>query len=387
VTEHFDTIVIGGGQAGLAMGYYLARQERNFVILDAHQRIGGSWSERWDSLRLFTPAIHDGLPGMPFPAEPRSFPRKDEFADYLQAYARRFHLPLRTGMRVVRLSRESDHYLVDTGFHGLCAPRVVVATGSFQKPRLPSFAAELNPGIQQVHSSDYQNPQQLRSGPTLVVGAGNSGAEIALELAQTRETWLSGRDTGRLPLRLPLPLDAFYWWLIHRVLNTERELGRRVRASAGRKGSPRIRVSNKDLERAGVARVPRTVGVHEGRPQLEGGLTLPIGAVVWATGYDLDFRWIALPGFGVGAHPPHQRGVVTGQPGLHLLGVPFLYSLTSGLIGGVGRDAEYLARHIAERGGSRRRADILRAPKQRTERRVWRRTTRPARGGDWSGNE
>ena len=199
--ERIETIVIGGGQSGLAVGYHLARQGRPFVILDANERIGDSWRKRWDSLRVFTPARLDGLPGMPFPAPASSFPTKDEVADYLVAYAARFDLPVRTGVRVDGLSRFGDRFVVTSGDRRFEADNVVVATGAYHNPRVPVFAPELDPAIVQVHSSEYRNPSQLQEGGVLVVGAGNSGAEIALEASRGHRTWLSGRDTGHEPVR------------------------------------------------------------------------------------------------------------------------------------------------------------------------------------------
>jgi Pyridine nucleotide-disulphide oxidoreductase len=199
--EQVETVIIGGGQAGLSVGYHLARRGRRFVILDANQRIGDAWRVRWNSLRLFTPARYNGLPGWPFPAPAWSFPAKDEMAGYLEAYAARFELPVRTGVRVDRLSREGDRYVVAAGKHRYEADHVVVAAGAYQRPRIPAFAAELDPGIVQLHSSQYRDPSQLQEGGVLVVGAANSGAEIALELSRTHRTWLSGRHPGQEPFR------------------------------------------------------------------------------------------------------------------------------------------------------------------------------------------
>jgi putative flavoprotein involved in K+ transport len=199
--ERIETIVIGGGQSGLAAGYHLTRQARPFMILDANERIGDSWRKRWDSLRVFTPARLDGLPGMPFPAPASSFPTKDEVADYLAAYAARFDLPVRTGVRVDRLSRFGDRFVVTSGDRRFEADNVVVAPGAYHNPRVPVFAPELDPAIVQLHSSEYRNPSQLQGGGVLVVGAGNSGAEIALEVSRGHRTWLSGRDTGHEPAR------------------------------------------------------------------------------------------------------------------------------------------------------------------------------------------
>ena len=195
----YDTIIIGGGQAGLAVGYYLSQQGRDFVILEAHEQIGDSWRQRWDSLQLFTPAKFSSLPGMPFPDEALHYPTKDEMADYLETYAQRFNLPVKLGTSVKRLSREDDRFVVASGEQRLTARQVVVATGAYQSPRIPTFAKHLDPGIYQVHTKHYRNPSQLPKGETLVVGVGNSGGEIAMELAQTRRVWLSGKPSGQLP--------------------------------------------------------------------------------------------------------------------------------------------------------------------------------------------
>src|SRR3954468_17102773 len=201
--ETFETIVIGGGQAGLSVGYYLKRRGGSFVILDANERIGGSWRTRtWNSLRLFTPARYDGLPGWPFPASGWSYPTARETADYLEAYASRFELPVRTGMAVDRLTKDGDRYIVEAGGRRFEAGNVVVATGFYGTPSVPGFAGKLDPDIVQMHSSAYRDPSQLRPGGALLVGAGNSGADIAIEVSATNRTWLSGRDKGQVPIRI-----------------------------------------------------------------------------------------------------------------------------------------------------------------------------------------
>lgn len=198
-SERFQVVVIGGGQAGLSVGYWLARHGLSFVILEAHARIGDSWRKRWDSLRLFTPAKYDGLAGLPFPAPPFSFPTKNEMADYLEAYAKHFNLPVRTGVKVQRVSREGPRYIVDTNAGRIEADHVVVAMATYQIGRVPEFAAALDPAIVQLHSREYRNPDQLKPGDVLVVGAGNSGADIALDVARSHQTWLSGRHPGHVP--------------------------------------------------------------------------------------------------------------------------------------------------------------------------------------------
>src|SRR5437870_5600528 len=201
--ERFETVVVGGGQAGLSVGYHLARRGVPFVILDANDRVGHSWRRRWDSLRLFTPARYDGLHGMPFPGRPgHEAPTKDEMADYLEDYAARFGLPIRTGVRVDGLSRTRGGFTVSAGARRFEAEQVVVATGAHHEPRVPPFAGQLDPGIVQIHSNEYKNPSQLRPGGVLIVGAGNSGADIALEVVRRHPTWLSGRDVGHVPFRI-----------------------------------------------------------------------------------------------------------------------------------------------------------------------------------------
>ena len=350
--ERVETVVIGAGQAGLATGYHLARRGREFVILDANQRIGDAWRTRWDSLRLFTPARYDGLPGSPFPAPAWSFPTKDEVADYLEAYAARFELPVRTGVHVDGLSREGDRYVVVAGKNRYEADQVVVASGAYQRPRIPTFAPELDPGILQLHSSRYRNPSQLQEGGVLVVGAANSGTEIALELSGDHQTWLSGRHPGQEPFgtgsrkdRLVLPV---VWFMASHVLTVRTPMGRTVRRKFHGRGIPLARANRERLDRAtGIQRVPRTVGVRGGLPVLDDGRVLEVANVVWCTGFVPDFGWIDLPVFPQDEAPLHDRGIVGAEPGLYFVGLLFLYALSSPLVGGVGRDAEHIAEHIA----------------------------------------
>lgn len=361
--ERFETVVIGGGQAGLAVGYHLARLGRQFVILEASERTGDSWRKRWDSLHLFTPARHDGLPGWSFPAPPWSFPSRDEMADYLEAYAARFLLPVRTGVRVDRVLREDGGYVVTAGDQRFAADHVVVASGAYQIPTVPEFASKLDPGIVQIHSSAYRVPSQLREGGVLVVGAGNSGAEIALEAASGgHPTWLSGRDTGHIPFRISglasrLLLERLVLrFVFHRVLTVSTPIGRKIRPKIISQGGPLIRIKPADLAAAGIERVTRVAGVQDGLPVLDDGRVLDVANVVWCTGFEHDFSWIDLPA--VGEHgPAHRRGIVDDQPGLYFVGLHFLYSMSSAMIHGVGRDAEHIARHIARRA----RSDLARA--------------------------
>ncbi|MDJ0459684.1 NAD(P)-binding domain-containing protein [Arthrobacter sp. NQ7] len=351
--EHFDTVVVGGGQAGLAMGYHLARMHRPFVILDANPHIGDSWRLRWDSLRLFTPARYDALPGSRYPAPPWSFPTREEFADYLRAYAAEFALPVRNGVRVDRLSHNGQGYVIESDGQLLEADNVVVAPGFDQLPNMPAFAAELNPRIRQVHAGDYHNPAQLLAGDVLIVGAGNSGADIALEISRSHRTYLSGRHPGQVPWRIERtaarPLNRMIFFAFSHVLTVRTPIGRKLRSQALTHSGPLIRVKAGDLAAAGVQRVPRTDGVHDGLPLLADGRTIEVSNVVWCTGFRPDTSWIDLPVFGADGEPEQQRGVVRAQPGLYFLGRLFQYALASSMIHGVGRDARYIARHIAAR--------------------------------------
>jgi putative flavoprotein involved in K+ transport len=349
-TQRIETVVVGGGQAGLAVGYHLARRKREFVILDAHERIGDAWRTRWDSLRLFTPARYDGLPGWRFPAPAWSFPTKDEMADYLEAYAARFGLPVRNGVRVDGVAREGGRYVVTAGDERIEADNVVIAAGAHRTPRLPAFASELDPQIVQLHSSEYRGPAQLRDGGVLIVGAGNSGAEIAHELVRGRATWLSGKTVGEIPVphgsrraRLFLPVIRF---IGHRVLTVRTPMGRKVGPKLAYGATPLIRVKSKGLVAAGVERVARVVGVRGGQPLLEDGTVLDVANVVWCTGFRQDFSWIDLP-VGEDGRPEHERGVSAAAPGLCFVGLQFQYAVTSDVLPGVGRDAKHVARHLA----------------------------------------
>jgi putative flavoprotein involved in K+ transport len=355
--EEVEVLVIGAGQAGLSVGYHLARcGVRSFLILDANARVGDSWRQRWDSLRLFTPARYDGLDGMPFPAHPRSYPTKGEMADYLEAYARHFYLPVRNGVRVDGLSRSGDCYMVTAGQQRFVAREVVVAMASYQKPKVPEFAAELDAGIVQLHSSEYRSPAQLRPGKVLIVGAGNSGAEIAVELRKAgHPVVMAGRDVGSVPSWLHSPasqvllMPLVFRGIFHRLLTESTPPGRKAKAQQHGKGTLLIRTLPRHLAEAGVERVGRIRGVMGGRPVLENGTVLDVTNVIWCTGYHPGFSWVKIPVLDAHGEPRQHRGVVAEAPGLYFVGLHFLYAMSSTMIHGVGRDARYVAERIAER--------------------------------------
>jgi putative flavoprotein involved in K+ transport len=352
--ERFDTVIIGGGQAGLATAYHLKKLGRPFAVLDAEQRVGDAWRKRWDSLRLFTPAKYDGLPGLRFPAPRWSFPTKDEMGDYLEAYASRFELPVRTGVFVDRVFSDGERYVVESGLQTFEADNVIVATGAHRIPRRPRFSAELDARITQLHTVDYRNPGQLRDGAVLVVGVGNSGAEVAFELARTHDVYHAGTPSaeipvrhGSVPSRFVLPLIRFVGT---HVLTLRTPLGRKARPRFLVMATPLIRVKSNDLAAAGIERVSRVAGVRDGLPLLADGRVLDVANVVWCTGFEHDFSWLDLPVFDDEGRPAHERGVVPTSPGLYFVGLRFQYAPVSDVLPGVGRDAAHVVRHLASAG-------------------------------------
>ena len=358
-TESFDTVVVGGGQAGLATGYHLARNGRSFVILDASDRIGDPWRQRWDSLRLYSPASHDGLPGMRFPGKRTSYPTANEMAEYLESYAARLELPVRSSTAVESLTVEGGRYVVRSGDRSFEAENVVVATGVMQKPIVPSFAGALDRGITQLHSSDYRNIAQLQEGPVLVVGASHSGADIAYEVATRHRTILSGTDNGQIPVRVDTRRGRMGFRLLFlagsHVLTMDTPMGRKMRHHVRHGGAPLLRYRRKDLLAAGVERVTaRTTGVVDGMPELDDGTVVDVRNVVWCTGFEPDFSWIDVPfAREDDGYPVQYRGVVDSAPGLYFVGLVFLHSFASMLVRGTARDAERVVTHIVSREPSR----------------------------------
>jgi len=354
--EH-DVIVVGAGQSGLAAGYHLARHGIDFVILDADARVGDVWRRRYDSLVLYSPARLDALPGLRFPLPGHAFPTGRQMADYLEAYAAHHRLPVRSGTRVDRLAPAAggDGYELTAGAERYRARQVIVATGPFQRPFVPDFAARLDPAIRQLHSADYRNPAQLAGGPVLVVGVSHSGADIAHEVARAgHPTILSGIDRGQLPFSVDSRRMRLLWpvmrFVAGTVLTLGTPIGRKVAPKVRGHGGPLLRVRRPDLVRAGVRRsLERTVDARDGRPLLADGTVLDVASVIWCTGFRPDYSWIELPVIGDDGWPQQTRGIVDALPGLYFLGLPFLYAFASMLVLGAARDAKYVVDHLAAR--------------------------------------
>ncbi|WP_370619494.1 flavin-containing monooxygenase [Mumia sp. Pv 4-285] len=349
IPQQVGTAVIGAGQAGLVMGHHLQRAGEDFVILEAAPRVGDSWRRRYDSLRLFSPPRYASLPGWPIPV--RGFPTRDEMADYLEAYASRFALPVRTGTAVHRIARVSDGFVVETGAGTYFAGRVVVTTGAHVRPVVPELAADLDPGIRQIHSLDYRGPEQLADGGVLVVGAANSGTDVALDaVAAGHPTWLAGRHPGQVPFDLDAPSSRavipVVMFAFRHVLTRRTPMGRRFIASSDGHGVMLVRNRLADLDRAGVVRIGRIEAVQDGRPMSTDGVAPEVSTVVWCTGSRPDHAFLDLPeAFGSDGEPVHVRGVSPVE-GLYFLGLEFQFAVASGTIQGLDRDARHVVRRM-----------------------------------------
>jgi putative flavoprotein involved in K+ transport len=334
-----DVVVVGGSQAGLAIGWHLAKQNLRFVVLDAAPEIGHTWSARWDSLTLFTPTQYDALPGMAFPGPPDTYPGKDAVAAYLKAYAAAFNLSIRLNSPVTHLSQTDEGFEARTGDDVFRARQVVVATGPFQVPYIPPPAQRLDSSVTQPHSAEYRNPQALPAGPALVVGGGNSGFQIAEELAATRQVDLS--IATKMPI-LPQRLAGkdLFWWLTRLGL-----LRVTVGSRLGQRMSSRdfiIGGSRRRLQAAGVKFRPGVAGADGRTVRFADGTSLDVSIIIWATGYRPDYSWIHIPGVTRDGQVAHRRGV-TDVPGLYFLGLSWQHTRGSALLGFVHDDAAYLA--------------------------------------------
>jgi putative flavoprotein involved in K+ transport len=340
-----DVLVIGGGQAGLAMGYHLAQHRLSFQIVDAGAEIGETWRSRWDSLQLFTSGRYDNRPGLPFPAAPDAYPGKDDVADYLQAYAAKFELPVRLSTNVTSLTRGNGIYVAKAGDQALEARQVVVATGPFQVPFIPPVANGLDPGVYQVHSAGYRHPQSIPPGSVLVAGAANSGCQIARELSATHAVELSaGQRIPAIPQR-PLGRDIWTWATGLRLdqVTADSRLGRRLAGRDQVIGAGPRRLAR----RHGIGLRPRAASAAGRTVTFADGSAAEFDAVVWATGFRTDHSWIDIPDAkDQRGRIQHTRGV-TSSPGLYMLGLTWQHTRGSALLGWVGNDAAFLAAQIA----------------------------------------
>jgi putative flavoprotein involved in K+ transport len=343
--NRYEVAVIGAGQAGLTMGYLLAQQDLRFVILEAADSVGAAWRTRWDSLTLFPPRRYDGLPGLEFSGDADGYPSRDEMVAYLETYAETFDLPVQLGRWVRSVRGENGGFTLELEGRAIEVDQVVVATGPFQVPRVPAFADDLDPNILQTHSIGYRNPAQLPDGPVLVVGGGNTGFQIAQELAATHHAHLSvGSRQTPLPQRIA-GRDLFWWLGKLGILekSVETRLGRRLSTRDVLIGS-----SPRGAKRAGVTMHGRAVGATGRAIAFEDGTALDVAAVIWASGYRLDHSWIALPIARPDGTLIHRRGV-TDVPGFYFLGLPWQHTRGSALVGWVKDDAQFIAERIAER--------------------------------------
>jgi putative flavoprotein involved in K+ transport len=356
--ERHEVVVIGAGQSGLAAARDLAKRKIDFVVLEANQRVGDNWRTRYDSLRLYSPAKYDALPGLPMPLPRDAYPTGNQMADYLESYVRHFALPVRTGIPVDNLRRAAGTdggYLITAGERAIAANQVVIAAGSFRTPHVPAFASDLDPAIVQLHSSEYRVPSQLAGGPVLVVGLGHSGADLAVEAAAAgHRTIMSGKGHGQLPWSIDSHTGVLLWpvmkFVAMNVLTLRTPIGRRMAPKVKKGGAPLLRYRRAELLKAGVELTDaRTIGAKDGKPMLADGRVIDVANVIWCTGFGPDFGWIDLPIFDDDGWPLHDRGVVTSSPGLYFLGLVFQSGFASMLVIGAARDAAYVVDRIAAR--------------------------------------
>jgi putative flavoprotein involved in K+ transport len=338
----FDVIVIGAGQAGLAMGYYLKKLGLNFTLLEKARRVGDSWRNRYDSLTLFTPAEYDSLPGLEFPAPKGTYPNKNQVADYLERYAKHFALPVHLQAEIEALEKRGDVFYLETNRGTFAAARVIVATGPFQTPFIPNLSKRLDPSILQLHSSSYFNKGQLPDGEVLVVGSGNSGLQIAEELLASHSVIASqGKPQPFLPQNLLG--QSLFWWMerlgIDGVTATSR-LGQRLKER-----DPVIGSSLSKLRQKGLKLVSRVVDAKGQSVTFADGKILKPQSIIWATGFRSDYAWVRLPAFDTQGKPIHQGGI-TSVDGFYFLGLSWQRTRGSALLGWVGQDAAFLAEEI-----------------------------------------
>ncbi len=343
--QEFEVIIIGGGQAGLAAGYYLKQAKVSFLILEKGKAVGDSWRKRYDSLVLFTPRWYSSLPGLLLKGDPDGYASKDEIADYLEQYSIHFSLPIQVNTEILMLKKSAFGFKVTTNKGDYLAQKVIIATGPFQKPFIPYFSTNISQEVRQLHTSEYRNPLQLQEGQVLIVGAGNSGAQIAVELSDQTEVALSlGHQLKFMPLEL-FGKSIFWWFQKTGILRA------RVNSAIGKRlkkmGDPIFGYELRDRFRQGKVRLrARTENIASDIAIFRDHTRLQIKNVIWATGFIRDYSWIHIPHvLDHKSMPVHDRGV-SPVPGLFFLGLPWQYRRGSALIGGVGEDAAYIVKHI-----------------------------------------
>lgn len=339
--NRLDVIIIGAGQAGLSMGYFLKQQDISFMLLDKGKRVGDSWRKRYNSLVLFTPKSYSVLPGMAFEGDQSAFPTKDEMADYLEAYAKRFSLPIQLETSVQSVKQVDRGFEVITNNGILYSKQIVVASGAFRSPLIPSISKEYGENVFQIHSSEYSAPNQIPDGPILVVGGGNSGTQIATELVVDREVTVAvGHPLKFFPLRF-LGKSIFTWleWLGFLYAGTDTKRGAWFR----KQGDPTFGFEFKHLIRSGKVQIKsRVTRVQNGQTVFQDSSEMDIKNIIWSTGFVPDFTWLEIDGaLDAEGNPRHHRGVSPVQ-GLFFIGLPWQRQRGSALVCGVGRDAEYL---------------------------------------------
>jgi putative flavoprotein involved in K+ transport len=342
--HRWGTIVIGGSQSGLAMGYYLKKIGEDFIVLDASEKVGQTWSNRWDSLQLFSPPSVNKMPGWSFPSPKGGPDTKDEMAEYLAAYARKFDLPIKSGYKVISVSKNGSVFSVVSAEENLTAERVIIATGAHQFPYIPAFAADLSSDIFQVHSDHYRRPSALPPGDVLVVGSAISGMQIALEVIKDRKTTIAGKPTYIIPRGLSQISKKLDWWLLENLLTIKTPMGRKVRPQFV-KGGGVFPYLVQEIKESTISLRTRLSGVKDKMPMLENGETIATSVIIWCTGHRPNFSWIKECVTDERGWPVTERGV-SAMEGLYFIGMPFQYGLTSSLISGVRRDAEYISDKI-----------------------------------------
>jgi putative flavoprotein involved in K+ transport len=368
--ERHEVVVIGAGHCGLVAAHGLLKRGLDFVVLEGNARVGDNWRKRYDSLKLYSPAKYDALPGLPMSLPGHAYPSGHQMADYLESYAAHFGLPVITGVRVetLRAKGAGGGFLIDTGERTFEAGQVVIAAGFFRAPKTPAFAAELDPAIVQLHSNDYRSPSQLAKGPVLVVGLGHSGADLAMELAAAgHPTIVSGKGHGQLPWSVDSRVGRIAWpamgFVAMNLLTLRTPIGRKMATRIRKGGAPQLRHRRSDLLKAGVELSDaRTVGARDGKPVLADGRVLDVANVIWCTGFRPDYSWIELPILDHEGWPIQERGVVGSTPGLYFLGLVFQFGFTSMLIVGAARDAAYVVDRITARTARTASSAAARAP-------------------------